>query len=192
MRFPTLYLLALCLVFGISAVAQLPEMDDPKTAPKNWQDDLRMMMRHGHMEPGLRDTLLKIHEFAKRGSLRRITKDHWYSTFSTSEGILAFRRGKSERPEGADHIFYDCIMIGIHASKKEPPPLPFHVETKIGGLRLLEREADVLRNIKPLNIYDETYFGEKCTAYESGAGHWIRRVYICNGRVVAMTFGLEP
>lgn len=175
----------------LPATGQLPEMFDPATVPKTWVEDLRMMMRHGHMEPGLRDTHLKIHEFAKRGRKIRITKQHEFSAFSTSRGILAFRRGTSDDPKLAKEVWYDSILIGIHASKDEPPPLPFDIESRIGEVRLLARMKD-LPPRNPLNEYEESYFGERCMAYEYGAGHWITRLFIRNDRVIAISFGLEP
>lgn len=189
MRFTLFFLWS---IFVMPVAGQLPEMSDPATAPKTWVADLRMMMRHGRMEPGLRDTLLKIHQLAERGRKIRITKEHEFSVFSTSRGILAFRRAISEEPEFANRVSYDSILIGIHASKNEPPPLPFHVESRIGGIALLARKPEGAPGVKPLNVYDETYFGEKCTAYEYGAGHWISRYFVRNGRVIAISFGLEP
>jgi hypothetical protein len=186
MRFTLLIL----LVIPVMPVAgQLPEAMDPATRPKTWVADLRMMMRHGRLEPALRDTLSKMYQFAERGRKIRITKDHKFSAFSTSRGILAFRHGISEDPERAKEVWHDGILIGIHASKHEPPPLPFHVESRIGKVSLMARITDTG---KPLNVYDEAYFGEKCTAYEYGAGFWIRRLYVRNGRVIAISFGIEP
>ena len=185
-------LLVLWLMLVMPASGQLPEMFDPATAPKTWVEDLRMMMRNGRMESGLRDTLSKIHEFAKRGRKIRITKEHEFSAFSTSRGILAFRRGISEEPERSKEVWYDSILIGVHASKDEPPPLPFHVESRIGEIRLFARVTKDLPPMKPLNEYEESYFGEKCMAYEYGAGHWITRLFVRNDRVIAISFGLEP
>lgn len=186
--------LLFCLVLAMPVAGQLPEAMDPATAPKTWIEDLRMMMRHGRMEPGLRDTLSKIHDFAKRGQKIRITKQHEFSVFSTSRGILAFRRGipDADEPDRKDAVFYDSILLGVHASENEPPPLPFQVPSRIGEIPLLARMSKDLPPMTVLNEYEETYFGEKCMAYEYGAGHWIRRLFVKNDRVIAISFGLEP
>jgi hypothetical protein len=190
--FVRLKLFFVWLILAMPVVGQLPEAMDPATRPKTWVADLQMMMRHGRMEPAMPETLVKIHQFAKRGRLVRITKQHQYSAFSTSRGILAFRRGISEDPERAKEVWYDGILIGIHASKYEPPPLPFHVESRIGGVPLLARKADTPLAMNPLVVEDETYFGEKCTMCEYGAGVWVNRVFVRNDRVIAIYFGIEP
>src|SRR4029434_1628402 len=152
LRVVRLKLFFIWLILAMPVVGQLPEAMDPATRPKTWFADLQMMMRHGRMEPAMQETLVKIHQFAKRGRLVRITKQHQYSAFSTSRGILAFRRGISEDPERVKEVWYDGIVIGIHASKHDPPSLPFHVESRIGGVPLLARKVDTPLAMNPLVV----------------------------------------
>lgn len=108
--------------------------------------------------------------------------------YSTACGIIGFCENNPKEPDESGQI----ILIGIHASKNEPPPFPFAVENRLGGLALATKASAVLPTRKELYIEEETYFGAKCRAYVYGAGHWITRIYVRNGRVIALSFGIEP
>jgi len=159
------------------------EGDEPKT----WQEDVRYMFSVPRAEPALRNTFLHIERLAKRGSLRKVTKDYWYSLFSIRGGIIGFRINKDPEQPGLCSNF----LIGIRPSAVEPPPLPFEMPKKIGGVPLLARKS-VARPEPEIALEDETYFGEKCTAHVYGAGHWITRYFTRNDRIIAISFALEP
>jgi hypothetical protein len=159
------------------------EGDEPKT----WQEDLQYMISVSHAEPALRNTFVHLARLAKRGSLRKVTSEYWYSLFSIPGGILGFRISKDPEQPG----LCQNIVIGIHASSNEPPPLPFSVPGKVGSVSLLARKS-IVKPGPEVAQEEETYFGEKCTAYVYGAGHWITRYFVRNDRIIAISFALEP
>jgi hypothetical protein len=160
---------------------------EPGKEPKTWQDDLRYMVSVSHAEPVFRSTFLKLSKLARQGSRRKVTKENWYSLFSIPGGIIGFRVGANPSERGV----HPHILVGVHASPKEPPPLPFPMEAKVGGVSLLSRKS-VVRPQEALGQEQETYFGEKCIAHYYGAGHWITRYFVRDDRIVAISFALEP
>lgn len=155
--------------------------------PKTWQEDLAYMISVSRAEPALRGTFLHLTKLARRGSKRKVTRDYRYSLFSIPGGLLGFRVSEDPSEPGV----YPDILLGVHPSTKEPPPLPFKVPTQAGEIPLLSRKSVVLPN-PPVATEEESYFGEKCTAYVYGAGHWITRYFVRNDRIVAIAFALEP
>ena len=144
------------------------------------------MLKQSREEPARPDTFEKIRQLKQRGSLRKVTKAQRYSLFSFSGGIIGFRMaGGPDEPGGGS------ILIGIHPAGEEPPPLPFALERSIGGIALMARKSAAVPR-EPLNTEDERYFGEKCTAYQYGAGHWITRYFVRNDRIIAISIALEP
>jgi hypothetical protein len=69
--------------------------------------------------------------------------------------------GGPDEPGGGD------ILVGIHASGVEPPPLPFRLERSVGGIALMARKSLVVPR-EPLNTEDERYFGENAPPTSMG------------------------
>jgi hypothetical protein len=156
--------------------------------PKTWQEDLRFMIETSRAEPALRDTFEHLGKLARRGSRRKVTKEYWYSTFSIAGGLIGFRVSEDRSGPG----LHPNILLGVHpASMKEPPPFPFPLLGKVGDVPLLARKPEV-RPAPPVDTEQDTYFGQKCTVYVYGAGHWITRYFVKNDRILAIAFALEP
>jgi hypothetical protein len=164
----------------------VPDGALPEDGPRDWQEDLRLMLKNSHAEPARPDTFEKLKQLKRRGSIRKVTRAQRYALFSFAGGIIGFRMaGGPEEPGGGD------ILVGIHASGDEPPPLPFPLERSVGGIALMARKSLVVPR-EPLNTEDERYFGEKCIAYQYGAGHWITRYFVRNDKIIAISIALEP
>jgi hypothetical protein len=155
--------------------------------PKTWQEDLSYMIGASRAEPALRGTFQHLTQLARKGNKRKVTREYWYSLFSIPGGILGFRLSEDPTEPGV----HPNILLGVHPSAKEPPSLPFRVPGKVGGIPLLSRKSVVLPH-PPVATEEESYFGEKCTAYVYGAGHWITRYFVRDDRILAIAFALEP
>lgn len=176
----------LVLVTYTSFMQAESESVSPDEGPRNWQVDLRAMLKNSREEPARSDTFEKIRRLKRHGRIRKVTKAQHYSLFSFTGGIIGFRMpGGPEEPGGGN------ILIGIHPGGDEPPPLPFSVERSVGGVALMARKSLAVPQA-PLNTEDERYFGQKCTAYQYGAGHWITRYFVRNDRIIAISIALEP
>ena len=160
---------------------------DGEVMPKDWGEDFAQMVKHGHCAPELRETFGALNRIVRRGLPHKVTREYRYALFSIRGGLLGLRIGKS-----AKDGFYSNILIGVHPEKTlKLPPFPVNLPAEVGGVRLLARKSEA-RPHPPVAEEAEHYFGEPCTAYVYGAGHWITRFFVRNDRILAISFALEP